>query len=70
MGKKGCENMRFCETNRIYGDVFFDVTVCVDNSCSDTLEKMNRVRVVKPIRFFAAKTTWRFVRQPALRSAG
>ena len=45
------KNMRFCETNPIYGGVFFDVTDSVCDSCSGTLQNLNRVRLGKPNSF-------------------
>ena len=45
--------MRFYETNRICGVVFFDVTISVCDSSNDVSENLNPVRLAKPNPFFA-----------------
>src|ERR1035437_3708970 len=50
-GKKCRENMRFCETNRIHDDGFFDVTAYVYSIYRETVKKLNPVRLAKPNPF-------------------
>jgi hypothetical protein len=50
---KSRKNMRFCETNRIDRAVFFDVTFSEWDSCTNTLEDLNPVRLAKLNLFLA-----------------